>query len=290
MEIGKKITIYLTSGAPKGVREVRIDQWSGKAVCGPRSSLSDILVLPEIDSAVCLYFLAGPSDQGGLLDVYVGEAGSFKERIKNHDYKKEWWEEVVVFVSQDKSLTKAGVQYLESICIERLGRIGKCDLKNRNNPALPTMPREDISGLEMFYENISTIMPLLGYDIFVKDYPSADRPIKYPDFFCSTGNGGSAKGELTEEGKIRVSKGTRIRKEETQSFQTHPYKKLRSELIKKGRLVEYGEEYVFSDDYVFNSPSAAAAVIKGASVSGSVEWKTKEGKTLKDLLESEIEN
>src|SRR3989344_3162259 len=123
MNTGKKITIYLTSGVPKGVREVRIDQWSGKAVCGPRSGLSDILALPEIESAVCLYFLTGPSDQGGLLDIYVGEAGSFKERIKNHDYKKEWWEEVVVFVSQDKSLTKAGVQYLESLCIERLAKI-----------------------------------------------------------------------------------------------------------------------------------------------------------------------
>src|SRR5680860_765714 len=241
----------------------------------------DILSVPEVESAVCLYFLAGPSDQGGLLDMYVGEAGGFKERIKNHDYKKDWWEDVVVFISQDKSLTKVGVQYLESICVERLGKTGKCNLKNKNNPALPTLPKEDVSGLEMFYENISTIMPLLGYDIFVKTESIEGGPKRYPEFFCTTGNGNTVKGELREDGKIKVSKGERVRKNETDSFQTHPYKKLRSELIKKKRLVEDGDDYVFSDDYVFNSPSAAAAVIKGASVSGAVEWKTKEGMSLK---------
>lgn len=291
MTNGKKITLYLNSGRPKGVREIRIDQWIGKAVCGPRSGLSDMLSMDDMQHAVCIYFLAGPSDQGGLIDVYVGEAGNFKERIKNHDYKKEWWDEVVVFISQDKTLTKAGALYLESVCIERLSKIGKCNLKNITYPAQSTLPKEDISGLETFYENISIIMPLLGYNIFVETASGlVATSEKYPTLFCSSNNGSLVAGELTEEGKIKIAKGARVRKNETKSFQTHPYKKLRSELIEKGRLIEEGEEYIFSDDYVFDSPSAAAAIIKGASVSGSVEWKTKEGVTLKDLLERQINN
>lgn len=31
---GKNITVFLNDGLPKGVREVTIDQWSGRAICG----------------------------------------------------------------------------------------------------------------------------------------------------------------------------------------------------------------------------------------------------------------
>jgi len=33
--ISKKITVFLLEGLPKGIREVKIDQWSGRAICGP---------------------------------------------------------------------------------------------------------------------------------------------------------------------------------------------------------------------------------------------------------------
>jgi len=62
-----KITIYLATGLPKGVREVRIDQWSGKTICGPRNALKDIIALPEIESGACVYFLVGSADEGGSL-------------------------------------------------------------------------------------------------------------------------------------------------------------------------------------------------------------------------------
>ena len=39
--MGKKITIYLAHELPKGIREVKIDQWSGKAICGPRNKLRE---------------------------------------------------------------------------------------------------------------------------------------------------------------------------------------------------------------------------------------------------------
>lgn len=201
----KKITIFLATGLPKGVREVRIDQWSGKAICGPRNALKDIIALPEIESGACVYFLVGSADEGGLLDVYIGEADGFKERIKDHDYKKEWWQDVVVFVSQDKSLTKTGVQYLESVCIQRLKQIGKCSLKNGNSPTIPTVPKEDISGLEMFYENIATIMPLLGYVIFVQaGRVFGKNSYSFPEFICKKGIDVLATAHLLEDGKMKV--------------------------------------------------------------------------------------
>lgn len=290
MQSGKKITIYLASGLPKGVREVKIDQWSGKAICGPRNALSDIISLPEVENAACIYFLVGNSDEGGLPDVYVGEADGFKDRIKNHDYKKDWWQDVVVFISQDKSLTKTGIQYLESVSVERLTSTGKCNLKNGNNPKQPTVPREDVSGLESFYENISIIMPLLGYDIFVQaEILSGKQKTKQEIFVCKKGDVVST-GVLLEDGKMKVMKSSEAVLQETTAFQGYVYKKLRDELIAKGRLALNNEKqvFVFTDDYVFDSPSAAAAVIRANPASGPIEWKKKDGVTLKEFLNSKL--
>lgn len=288
---GKKITIFLSTGLPKGIREVKIDQWSGKAVCGPRNTLKEIISLPEIQQAACIYFLIGSSDEGGLLNIYVGEADGFKERIKDHDSKKDWWEDVVVFISQDKSLTKTGIQYLESICVERLKKAGKCNLKNGNNPAIPTILKEDISGLEIFYENLATIMPLLGYDIFVS---ANNLEVKKesgvnPIFICKKSSEDVlASAYLLNDGKMKVLKSSTASLGETESFQTHPYKKLRSELIEMKRLVQIDKVLVFTDDYVFDSPSAACGVVLGRSASGPNEWKLKDGALLKDFLNSQL--
>jgi Domain of unknown function (DUF4357) len=289
MNTGKKITIFLAVGLPKGIREVKIDQWSGKAICGPRNTLSEIIDLPELDNGACVYFLIGSPDEGGLINVYVGEADGFKMRIRDHDYKKDWWQEVAVFISQDISLTKTGIQYLESVCVERLRKIGKCNLMNGNNPAIPTIPKEDICGLEIFYDNLATIMPLLGYDIFVHSESSLiPGKSNFRTFFCKKGSSIAATGYLLEDGKMKVLKSSQVEKEETQSFQSHPYKKLRDELIEMKRLVINGGVLIFTDDYVFDSPSAAAAVILGRSASGPLEWRTQEGISLKELLDSEL--
>jgi hypothetical protein len=44
-----------------------------------------------------------------------------------------------------------------------------------------------------------------------------------------------------------------------------------------------GWEIRFSQDYVFSSPSTAAAVVLGRSANGRVEWKDSQGRMLKQL-------
>lgn len=288
MAVPQKITVFLVAGLPRGLREVKIDQWSGKAICGPRNSLSEIVQLPEVESGACIYFLTGLPDNGGLVNIYVGEADGFKYRIRDHDNKKDWWQDVVVFVGRE--LTKTGVQYLESICVERLKGAGKCTLQNGNNPARPTVQREDVSGLETFYENIATIMPLLGYDIFVTETTAKKEPPleKVQLFYCRRGSHIVATAQLLKDGKMRVLKGSTAALEETESFQTHPYKKLRDELLEMGRLTKKGDVLIFVDDYVFDSSSAGAAIVQGRSAAGPNEWKTDAGVSLKDILNLQL--
>ncbi len=273
---GRKLIIFLKEGLPKGLREARIDQWSGKAICGPRNKVKEIVKYPETESC-CLYFLVGQSEDGEFLKVYVGEADGFANRIANHN-AKEWWESVVVFFSQDKSLTKSGIQYLESICVEQLKKASRCKLENGNIPTLPSIPKEDVSGLEYFYEQIILIMPLFGYDIFIqKQQQSLELTA---DLIKCSGKDADANGILLDDGKVKVLKGSKANKESAKSFEKHNYKKIKDELIGNKILIMDENLLIFADDYVFDSPSAAAAVVLGRSASGPREWKMSNGKPL----------
>ena len=57
----------------------------------------------------------------------------------------------------------------------------------------------------------------------------------------------------------------------------------RRKLIEDGTLVEDGGNLRFSRDSEFSSPSAAATVVHGGSANGLVAWKSKDGKTLKEI-------
>ena len=54
-------------------------------------------------------------------------------------------------------------------------------------------------------------------------------------------------------------------------------------LIEEDILKNENNVYVFQQDYIFNSPSAAAATILGRSANGWTSWKDKNGKTLDEL-------
>ncbi|WP_347161782.1 DUF4357 domain-containing protein, partial [Peptostreptococcus anaerobius] len=61
-------------------------------------------------------------------------------------------------------------------------------------------------------------------------------------------------------------------------------KELRKECINKNEIID-GR---ISKDYLFNSPSYAAAFVLGTNANGKTHWKTENGITLKDLEENEM--
>jgi hypothetical protein len=74
--------------------------------------------------------------------------------------------------------------------------------------------------------------------------------------------------------------------EERPAATKYPYVlSLRKELIANGTLVQKDGFYEFTKDTEFSSPSAAPAVIEGGSANGLIEWRTKDGKVLKELDE-----
>ena len=54
---------------------------------------------------------------------------------------------------------------------------------------------------------------------------------------------------------------------------------------KNGVLAMEGDHLVFTQDYVFGSPSTAAAVCMARNANGRVEWKDAQGRSLREMQE-----
>ena len=81
-----------------------------------------------------------------------------------------------------------------------------------------------------------------------------------------------------------VFKGSLARIEQTKSFGgSGP--RLRSRLIEDGILKKINDKsYIFTQDHIFTSPSAASDTIAGRSTNGWGAWKDDKGNTLDENL------
>jgi hypothetical protein len=116
----------------------------------------------------------------------------------------------------------------------------------------------------------------LGHPIF----DQIRKPQKKDILYCK-GKEAKAEGEYTEDGMI-VFAGSTANKEEARSAGVY-VKKWREQLIKDGDLIDKDNVFEFSENHIFQSPSTAAAVILGRNANGWIEWKYKDGKTLKEV-------
>jgi predicted type IV restriction endonuclease len=102
--------------------------------------------------------------------------------------------------------------------------------------------------------------------------------------FCRI-KGAEARGQRTANGFV-VFQGSSAVLEERPSAESYPYVVAqRKQLLADGTLIEKDSFLIFTKDSEFTSPSAAAVVIHGGSANGLIAWKTRDGKSLKQLDE-----
>ncbi len=105
-------------------------------------------------------------------------------------------------------------------------------------------------------------------------------------FFIQTGK---LLAEATYQSKkLTILKGSQGKIEISSSFPKTQID-IRDELVSSGTLVEQGNAFVFSRDYICNSPSQASNLITGTSSNGLITWKDKIGKTLQWHIRKEEE-
>ncbi|MBP9649131.1 MAG: GIY-YIG nuclease family protein [Paludibacteraceae bacterium] len=289
--MGKKLTVYMIDGTAYGPRISEIGNWVGKAIYSPRASINKIITRSEFDNPG-VYFLKGdPTDDTFTEKIYIGEAENIKSRIKQHlsDPNKDF-KELIFFVSKDELLTKTQIKYLESRLIQLAIEAKTAQIDNSNTPNLPTLHEADISDMEYFLEQIKLILPIMGFNFLIsttlntKELSENESKIEISETYYIKTKSFSAKMIETDQGYI-VIKGSEAKKSLSNSC-TETYKNMRRKLIETKILMEKEDKYIFVEDTIFNSPSAASNMILGRNSNGFTEWVNKEGLTFKEIQDS----
>lgn len=228
---------------------------------------------------VGVYFLIC-QDNDGTDSVYIGEAENVLDHLMQHlrdhqsDKEKYYWNTAVVFVGRD--LNKALIRYLENRFVEISKDCGRYAVLTKNTYKNTVLKEAQVASMEEFIDNVKILINILGYKVLVP-IPKADGDTVY--LYCK-GSGGSAKG-FVSSGGFTVLEGSTISDHMAPSLETKgkTYYNLRNVLINEWIIVDRA----FTRNYEFNAPSAASAVILGHTSNGNVDWKTVEGKKLKDI-------
>ena len=243
-----------------------------------------------------VYFLFGTSDDTGENVVYIGQAGARKNgegllyRLQEHrrNPDKEYWTEAVVFTTSNNSFGPTEISCLENRFCKMAIDANRYLVKNGNDPTPGNLTEEKESELEEFIDYAKIIMGTFGHKVFesltqgkmdssnfgIEATADVGLLLHLKRKSRKSGLVIEAVCRQTNEGFV-VLKGSRI---ETIDSGSIPPGILTSR--KKAKIDENG---FLLEDILFRSPSYAAAFVIGGHTNGLTDWRTVDGKTLKEM-------
>lgn len=210
--------------------------------------------------------------------AYIGEGEDVGKRI-GQQKEKEFWVQVIVFISKDDNLTKAYIKYLEGRLIEESKKVGRYILENVP-PSGAKLPEADQADMEVFLTKIQQLLSVLGCDILSPVIKPTKAKAANSTLVFKV-KGVTAEGQRTPNGFV-------VFKDSTATLDLRPSApqwviKQRELLTQAGILMPMEDHLLFTMESEFSSPSAAAAIVCGGHVNGLTAWKNSEGKTLKAI-------
>lgn len=276
--MGKTVTTYLIDGDPKGTQYAFIRNTTCQMFIVPRSNLSYLNTQEKLQKPA-FYILLG-EDEATKPQAYIGETENFRERVKDHDSKKAFWQKALVFVSKDADMTKADVQYLEHKAIVEAKKANAFILSdNKQTPKAPNLPEYQQDSMDEFFEYVKFLAAFSGCNIFEISQQKAEHL-----FYTKGSRGCDAKGFYNSNG-FAVLRGSVIASSVVPSFK---WKEKRDILIKEYVSLENGK-FILNSDMTFPSPSTAAVFVLGRPSNGWTDWKDKDGNTLDSIYRRQLE-
>lgn len=275
------IKIFVPDGDPDGLRVVEKSNWTGVGIVFRRTNYKQAAIRDEF-LKTGVYILVGSSEESNLPTIYIGEGDPVKWRLDSHYREKEFWDWAVFFVTKDSSLNKAHVKCLESRLLALATESKQCRFDNTKSSSSPSLSESETADVESFLSDMLNIFPLLGLSVFEKQ----EAKVKPRDLFYFNTKEITASGYEDPKGFV-VTRGSQMVAKVTPSLNQH-YISIRKDLIDQGIVIPEAQHYVFTQDQVFSSPSKSGAVITGGPTNGRTAWKTKDGKTLKEVQEASI--
>nr|WP_308532898.1 GIY-YIG nuclease family protein [uncultured Prevotella sp.] len=275
--MGKTVTTYLIDADPKGTQYVFISNKICQMYVIPRSHLSIFNERIELQTPA-FYILLG-EDEETKPKAYIGETENFRERVRDHDSKKTFWQKALLFISKDAAMTKADVQYLEHKAIAEAKVSNSFVLnENKQTPKAPNLPEYRKDDMDDFFEDIKFLTSFIGCGIFDIAKPKEEH------LFFTKGRGCDAKGFYHSKG-FTVLKGSKIVSSSSPSFK---WKNKREKMLSEYTHSSKGK-LELSSNTTFNSPSTAADFCIGSSNNGWLVWKDKDGNTLDSVYRKQLE-
>jgi|SRR5690606_16247500 len=278
------IQIFLPDGNATSIKIADLTNRLITAISIPRNKLIESGKRAEIKK-YGIYFLFGINEDKAKPIAYIGETDDCFERLKTHNKNKDFWNYAVAITSKSDTFTKSHIKFPEHICIKNAKEIGRYDLDNLNTPTKEHISESLEADLLDNFETLKILLSTLGFPIFEEIInKESNREILY----CK-GKDALAMGELTDDGFV-VLKGSTANLSETKTagnWVIGMRKKLKDDRI----IIHDKNIYTFQENFIFTSPSGAAAAVLGRRANGWTEWKDKEGKTIDEIYRIEnLEN
>ena len=292
MAYGKSIELFLVNGSADSLITAELSNWNGKAIKIPRIEVASCNRDDITQAGV--YFLFCKEDDSSD-SVYIGEAENVKERLVQHlrDYQSEkekyYWTTAAIFIGRD--LNKALIRYLENRFVEIARACKRYTVLTKNTYKNTVMKESQIAVMEEFVDNVKTLISALGYKVL--------EPLNKPVVVSNEGSDNAetedlslhlertikgvgkveADGVRTSEGFV-VLQGSHIAVEDDDTIPA---------VLKEQRRKVSVVDGVLQEDVLFSSPSYAAMFVIGKSANGLTSWKDENGRSLKDIENSETE-
>ncbi|GAD05448.1 hypothetical protein PORCRE_1150 [Porphyromonas crevioricanis JCM 15906] len=275
--MGKTVTTFLVDGDPKGTQYAFVSNKICQVFVVPRSNLSYLSEQQKLQKPA-LYILIGEDNMENP-QAYIGETENFRERVRDHDNKKGFWQKALIFVSKDADMTKVDVQYLEHRAVAEATKANSFELKeNKQIPKAPNLPEYQQDTMDEFFDDVKFLSSFVGCNIFETLQPREEH------LFYIRGKDCWAKGIYGSSG-FTVLTDSSISRKTAPSFQR---KELREKKLRENGL-EKGDSCILTSDLTFSSPSSAASFCLGRSANGWEQWKDKEGRTLDAVYRKQLE-
>ncbi len=282
----KTIKIELLEGIPSGFRRAEFTTQLMRVLVVPRDRQELLVNCPE-SKFQAVYLIVGETEDGEP-QVYIGQTRRMALRIKEHNKggKRDYWKNVLYFVTKDNSLSSTEIEYLEWLLIRKATEAGNFQLDNRNRgcreePQVESAKRADFAD---YYNQIVALTEVLGYGGLFNKIHTEDAAAE-AHFFCKNTKGDVDAELVARDDGYYVLAGSSCAPELSEAGKRNStLVKTREKLLKTGVLKRQGEKLLFAQDYKFSSPSGAATQVYGRNMNGWEWWRDASGRTLDKCL------
>lgn len=156
------IRLILHDGTLDGILRITTLKWplSGVMLVSPREHINKLIEQYKECENWGIYLLISKEQ------VYIGQASELKSRIKQHLLGKDWWERVFIFTTDNDSLNRGDIDYIEGILINHANEVKKLNSDNKKSGNKTNIDYYRKAELDEYIRESLFILNFIGVDVF----------------------------------------------------------------------------------------------------------------------------